>query len=329
MSPFAPARPIVRRAALPALAVLAAVAVAAPAAAQQGVGFTMRTTSAVEGGDATPSVVKVRTRGAVMRFDGVQEAGAERGDFGEGAYTLIDAAGRRIQIVMPGSKQYMELKFDDSTAAAIKTVAATSGAVADLQVSGQSLGSGGTVNGMPTSRHRLTTDFSQIVAAGERPRRMHVVEEYWVSDALRDVVDPLEQLGRTLGGRGGYAKSPYAVVGGSSVNDLLSRRMAEQQRMFKGFPVKTVTTSEETAPDGTVQKSVTTTELSDVQRASFDAALFQVPDGYALFDASAFFANMEAQMKNAVKDNAKNAAAQSAKDAVKGAFGGFLKKKKP
>jgi hypothetical protein len=36
---------------------------------------------------------------------------------------------------------------------------------------------------------------------------MHVVEEYWVADALKDVIDPVEQIGRTLGARGGVGAS--------------------------------------------------------------------------------------------------------------------------
>lgn len=316
-------RPFARRATLLTLSLAIAAPVAAPVAAQaQGVAFTIRSSTMADGAPTEPTMQRVRVRGDVMRFDGEASARTTKDGLGDGAYTLVDAANRRIQVVMPNAKQYMEIKFDDSTALAVKSAAAMTGAVSDLKVAGQSLGSGGVVNGLPTTRHRLTTDFAQLVADGERPRRMHVVEEYWVSPALRDVVDPLEQLGRTLGGRGGYATSPYAAVGGSSVNDLLSRRSAEQQRMFKGFPVKTVTTAEETAPDGSVEKTVTTTEVTDVQRGDFDAALFRVPEGYAPFDPRAFFAN---SMKEAAKEGVK----ESAKDAVKGALGGFLKRKKP
>jgi hypothetical protein len=330
---------------------------AAPLAAQ-GVGFTLRSASgdnvtSASGGSAT----RVRTRGAVMRFDAVADGKQSKDDFGEGAYTLIDAAGRRIQIVMPGQKQYMEIKFDDSTATAIRTVGTVSTAVTDLKVSGQSLGSGGVVNGMPTTKHRMTTDFTELTAGGERPRKLHIVEEYWVSDALRDVIDPLEQLGRALGGKASPVKSPYAALGGSSVNDLLSRRMAEQQKLFKGFPVKTVTTSEETQRDGSVQKTVTVTEVTDVQKGDFDVALFKVPEGYTAFDPKAMLGNMNAQFRDALrgagrdkadaakgqadttslkdaakegaKDAVKDAGKDAAVDAVKNKLGGFLKKKKP
>ena len=322
----------------------------------QGVGFTIRS---ADGPDVSTAgaATRVRTRDAVMRFDGTSD-GRQQADLGDGAYTLVDAANRRIQVVMPANKQYFEMKFDDSTAMALKTAAAASMTVADLKISGQSLGSGGTVNGMPTNRYRLTTDFAELASSGQHQRKMHIVEEYWVADALRDVPDPMEQLGRTLGGKGGFAQSPYSAIGGTSLNEFLTRRAAEQRKLFKGFPVRTVTTSDETGADGKVQHSVSTTELSDVQRGNFDASLFKVPADYTLFDPRAAIANMGAAFRGALKgsgrgkadaagakaadttslgdaakegakDAAKDAGKDAAKDAVKGALGGFLKRKKP
>lgn len=352
--------PSARRARRPVVAALAAVLVTlAPAAGHaQGVGFTVRSSNGPDASGA--SATRVRTRDAVMRFDGAAD-GRQQGELGDGAYTIVDAGNRRIQIVMPATKQYWEMKFDDSTAMALKTAAAVSMAVTDVHMSGQSLGSGGVVNGMSTNKYRLTTDFSEITMGGsgdQRPRKMHVVEEYWVADALRDVPDPMEQLGRTLGGKGGFAKSPYSTIGGTSLNEFLTQRAAEQRKLFKGFPVRTVTTSEETLPNGQVEKSVSTTEIADVQKGNFDAALFKVPDGYTMFDPRAAMANMGAAFRDALKgsgrgkadaagakaadttslgdaakegakDAAKEAGKDAAKDAVKGALGGFLRKKKP
>lgn len=338
-----PSAPRVRQSVAAAL-VVGLVALTPSAGRAQGVGFTIRTAEGPEIGNGA-SATRVRTRESVMRFEG---ASGQKSDMGDGAYTLVDAANRRIQVVMPANRQYFEMKFDDSTAMALKTVTAVSTAVTDVRMSGQSLGSGGSVSGMPTSHYRLTTDFSEITNGKERPRKMHVVEDYWVADALRGVPDPMEQLGRTLGGKGGFVQSPYSAIGGTSLNEFLTRRAAEQRKLFAGFPVRTVTVSEETSPSGDVQRSVSTTELSDVQKASFDAALFKVPEGYTLFDPRAAMANMGAAFRNAMTGNkgdakaadttslgdaakgaAKDAGKESAKDAVKGALGGFLKKKKP
>ena len=298
-------------AALVAFVVTAALA-ATPAA--PGVSFLMRTTSGAGGGAGSPSVNRVRVQGESMRFDS-EGSPAASGDATAGGYTLLDGAGRRVVVVMPERKQYMEIRFDDTTTQALMTAAAVSATtVTDVKVRGESLGGGEAVNGMPTRRYRLTTDYTY--RDGSAPAAptgtMRVVESYWVSDKLAGVADPLEQLGRTLGGRGGFGASPFATVSATSVGALLERRAAEQRRLFKGMPARTVTVTTDVKPGGERSEQTTTTEISDVVRGDLDAALFRVPDGYTKFDMKQLL-NVSAQMKAALRGKA-DAAGTAAAD---------------
>ena len=304
-------RPLRSAALVVGVVVVTAAAAAAPAA--PGVSFLMRTTSGGAGASAAPSVNRVRVQGETMRFDAEGPAPAS-GDVTAGGYTLLDGPGRRAVVVMPERKQYMEIRFDDTTTQALMTAAAVSATtVTDVQVRGESLGAGEAVSGMPTRRFRLTTDYTYrdggapAAVAG----KMRVVESYWVSDKLAGVADPLEQLGRTLGGRGGFGASPFAGVSATSVGALLEKRAAEQRRLFKGMPARTVTVTTDVKPGGERSEQTTTTEISDVVRGEMDPALFRVPDGYTKFDMKQML-NVSAQMKAALRGRADAAGAAAA-----------------
>lgn len=289
---------------------LAAAAVAAAPAAP-GVSFTMRTTTrSGEGPESAPSVNRVRVQGSAMRFDaeGAAKQGTE-GNFSPGAYTLLDGSGRRVVVVMPERQQFMEIRFDDTTTQALMTAMTVTTAVTDVTVRGESMGAGGMVNGMPTRRYRLTSDYKYGMTGSDvagKSGSAHVVEDYWVAKELEGVTDPIEQVGRALGGRGGLGASPFSSIGGTSLSELLAKRTAEQRRLFKGMPARTVTTTTTVEPDEEKSVTVSTTEIADVSRADLDPALFRVPDGYAKFDMKQMM-NVGAQLQSALRGKAANA----------------------
>lgn len=208
----------------------------------------------------------------------------------------------------------MEIRFDDTTTQALMTgMAASATTITDVRVKGESMGSGGAVGGMPTRRYRLTTDYSYLdggsgSSAGAGKAR--VVEDYWVSDRLSGVIDPLEQVGRALGGRGGFGASPFAAVGGTSLGALLEKRASEQRRLFQGMPARTVPTTTDVWPGGGHTETRTTTEIADVVRGDVDPALFRVPEGYTRFDMRQLL-NVSAQLKGALRGRANSAAANA------------------
>ena len=285
-------------------ALVAVAAAAAPLA--PGLSFTMRTTSrSADGAEGTPSINQVRVQGETMRFDAAPTSAPREGDpvVPAGAYTIIDGPGRRVVVVMPERQQFMEVRFDDTTTQALMTAMAVSTTtITDVRVRGESLGGGEAVGGMPTKRYRLTTDYNYLDGNGSTAgtSKMHVVEDYWVSDRLAGVMDPLEQMGRALGGRGGFGASPFATVGGTSLGSLLEKRAAEQRRLFKGMPARTVTTTTDVKAGGERTETRTSTEISNVVRADMDAALFRVPDGYSKFDMKSMM-NVGAQLQNALR----------------------------
>jgi hypothetical protein len=69
---------------------------------------------------------------------------------------------------MPESKQYMEIRLDDSTATALTVAMSATAVVTDVKVSGDALGSGGTVGGLATRKYRLTTDFKYTSTTGSK-----------------------------------------------------------------------------------------------------------------------------------------------------------------
>ena len=294
---------------------LAAVVAAAPLS--PGLSFTMRsTTRGADGADGTPSVSRVRVQGETMRFDAAPSAAPREGDpvVPADAYTILDGPGRRVLMVMPERRQFMEIRFDDTTTQALMTgMAASATTITDVSVKGESMGAGGEVNAMPTKRYRLTTAYSYR-DGGSGPSagtgKMRVVEDYWVSDRLAGVIDPLEQVGRALGGRGGFGASPFAAVGGTSLGALLEKRAAEQRRLFRGMPARTVTTTTDVSAGGERTETRTTTEVADVVRGDLDAALFRVPEGYTRFDMRQLL-NVSAQLKGALRGRANSATADA------------------
>ena len=316
------------------LAATVAVTVAAtPASLAPGLAFTMRTstrtgTAAPRGGDTT----RVQVLGGAIRFDGNDGK----------SYVVVTPAARRLAIVMPAERQYVELSLSDSAAqgaGAMLQLLASTTVVSDIEVSGTSLGGGGTVAGQATSRHRITMSYAEAPGGdGERRRRVRSVEEFWVAPALRDVPDPLEAFTRAFGGKDGMP-----AVGGTA-SELLRRRGEAQRKLFSGLPLKSVATVTTTEADGTTATETTTTEITELRRVDLDPSAFAIPPGFRKVDFNQF-ANLGARLRGAVGDRAREDSARAsdaakdaatdaaraktteAKDRAKCALGRFMKKK--
>jgi hypothetical protein len=64
--------------------------------------------------------------------------------------------------------------------------------VANVKMNGESLGSGGSVNGQSTRHYRLTSEYSYTSSGGSSSTKqgtMRTVEDYYVADVLNDVID--------------------------------------------------------------------------------------------------------------------------------------------
>ena len=300
-----------------------------------GLTFTVRTTTLdSKGRSSPPQDSHVQYLAGTLRFD-ARSGGEQGASYGDGAYTLLDIAARSMTVVMPAQKQYLEFRFDSTASVMTQAMAATTRA-SDISVDGEALGSGGTVNGYATKHYRIVTDYTQLpgVSDPDAPkRRVHSVEEFWVSDALKEIIDPTEALTRAFG-----ANDKVGGIGTTgTMSELMRKRGAAQRKLFTGLPIKTVTRTTTTEPDGRKLEENGAMEIVDLRKADLDPASFKVPAGYAKLDVKAMMTNVGAQLKGAfrnaghtpgdstadttsVKDAATDAAKEAAKEGLKGSL---------
>ena len=259
-----------------------------------GVSFIIKSSTSRDGNiSAAGSGTRVQALDGKLRFEGDER---QQGTSGKGSYVIVDPAAKSLSMVMPESRQYIQINLADSTTQALGSMASLMAAttiVSDIQVSGTSLGSGGVVNGYPTNRYRITTSFAEVPSAGEGQRRVRMVEEFWVTSQLKDIPDPMEAFTRAFGGKNGLPQ-----VGGT-MSDLMRKRGDAQRKLFTGLPLKAVATTTSTERDGSTQEETSVTEIVDLKRVDLDASAFQVPAGYAKLDMKSFM-NVGNQLRNAL-----------------------------
>jgi hypothetical protein len=192
---------------------------------------------------------------------------------------------------MPASQQYWETRFDS---AALQRAESRS-VISDIDVSGNSLGSGGTVNGYATKRYRITTRYTETPSGTtkrEGRKKVHVVEDVWVADALTDLPDPMQAYLRV--------SPPSGTVG-----DLVEEQARARRKLFKGLPIRTMWQLTQTFDGGAKASRTLTIDVLDLKRGSLDPAAFRVPDGYTRFDLAARMNAVELLLKEARKESAK------------------------
>ena len=204
--------------------VLGAAAHAPTPTLASGLSFTIRTTTEPGGG---VSVTKVKWLDGKARFDMEDAKGKDAG-----SYMLVDTKQRSAAMVMTGSKQYVQIKFD-STAGVMMQAMAMNSYVTDIEVSPAALGAGGVVNGQSTRRYRITTTFKTGDNSGgtTKLRDVKLVEEFWVADQLKDVPDPRELFARAFGGKvnTGGQQMPQMQAGPLGAGGELMRKRSEAQ----------------------------------------------------------------------------------------------------
>jgi len=292
-------------------AVLAAGAVtllaAAPTPYAPGVSFTIKSSSSSGStSNSAGSGTRVQALNGLLRFD----ADDAKSSGGKGSYTIVNPAAKTISLVMPDSRQYIEINWADSTGQALGAMASLMAAttvVSDIQVSGSALGSGGSVNGYNTSRYRINTSFSEAAGGAEGQRKVKMVEEFWVTNELKDIPDPMEAFTRAFGGQSGMPQM------GGTMADLMKKRGDAQRKLFTGLPIKSVVKTTTTERDGTTREETSTSEIVDLKRIDIDVAAFRVPAGYAKMDMKSFM-NVGNQMRNALRGAGKSGSSAKAGD---------------
>ena len=280
------------RIALAGAAIVTLAAASAPFA--PGVSFVIKSSTTRDGStSASNPGTRVQALGGLLRFDGDE---SRQSTGGKGSYVIVNPTAKSLSMVMPESRQYLQISLADSTTQALGTMASLMAAttiVTDIQVSGTALGSGGVVNGYPTNRYRITTSFTEAPSSGEGQRKVRMVEEFWVTSQLKDIPDPIEAFTRAFGGKNGMPQM------GGTLSELMRKRGDAQRKLFTGLPLKSVSTSTMTERDGSTSEETSVTEIVDLKRADLDASAFEVPAGYTKLDMKSFM-NVGNQLRNAL-----------------------------
>jgi hypothetical protein len=264
-----------------------------------GVTFTIR--SSTEGNPAE-QVSKVRFLNGVIRFDVEDAKDAKKAKANNGVgYVLVDSKARSVAMVMPEMQKYMEVKFD-STAGMVMQAMAMNSYVTDIDVSSGALGAGGVVNGVATRRYRITMSYKTADNGRNDLQNLcsvKSVEEFWVSDQLKDFPDPTEAMARAFGGMGQKTQMP-SMGGVGGAGELMRKRAAAQQKLFNGIPVRSKWTNEESCPGKEAKSSNGQTDITDIQKADLDPADFKVPAGFTKLDMQSL-EGMKSSFKDALR----------------------------
>lgn len=300
--------------------------------------FTIRSQSS-QTGNRESVVMKGRGMfaGENARLEILDASGSGGGEmFGsKGSYFLLLDGGKKMILVDPAQKSYMEWDMQGMLAGMSKMMGALGGLVrmemSDVKVEAQSMGSGGVVNGYSTQHVRLVQNYTMNakVMGRSSTSRVETTTDYYFAPELRALVNPFVQN-----------SGAFTAMGDMFNNAEYKRQMEAVQSKLTGVPVKSVARSVTTNPDGKQETSIVTTEMTGFQNSDIAAATFAVPSGFQAvempkFDMPALGGNTHGEDGQSIgdalregaaegaKEGAREGAKDAAKDAAKGALGGL------
>jgi hypothetical protein len=261
---------------------------------REGLTFTIRTGgTSFDGRPLDAGSIPTQILGRVLRFDfpsrpdptGMHRATPE-------VYMLVDMTAKTTIVVMPAWKQYLETPFDS---AVVQRTPSTT--VSDIDVSGTTVGKGEIVSGFATTRYRITSHYTETLGKtikGEARKKVHVVDDVWVPDALKDVPDPVQVFVRVF--------QPSGMV-----SALVEKQADARRKLFTGLPIRTTWVYTQTFDGGSSASKTSTIDIVDLRRTELDPAAFRVPDGYRRLDLAALLKATELFSKS-IMDARKGAA---------------------
>ena len=244
---------------------------------------------------------------------------------GKGSYFLMLDGGKKMMLVDPANKQYMEWDAAGMFAGMSKMMNAMSGLVkmemSDVKIESHNLGAGETIQGYKTVHYRMVQNYTMNVKVFGRSSksRNETTTDYYFAPALRGLANPFVSNGQALAGSSDMFNNP----------DYKSQMAAAQSRIEYGVPVKTVITTVRTDEKGKAETSVVTSEMLNFHNTDVPSSTFHIPDHYTLVQMPKLDANIAAGAPAAGKDsgstvtvpdiNADSAAKKAAADAAKAA----------
>lgn len=242
------------------------VAIPLHAEAQAGHRYTFRVTGQ-DGPDATGTVSDVGARARIDMHDDADQ---------DHSYILLSEGGHRLIFVRPAERTYSvidDTTFEHVAGKALEGVE-RSGLVdmrlTQPRIQSEYLGGGPAIAGYPTKHYRLTQEYTVAIGAlGFHSEDMHqrVVVDYWVTTDVRLAHNPLMEMLATVGTALAQADA-----------DFVDQATAARAHLFDGFPLRLVVHSYDEGEDAS--QDTRTIEVTHIEKASFDPAMFRVPAGY-------------------------------------------------
>ncbi len=321
-------------AALPLL--LAAKPLSAPVSGGTTYEWVMRSQSSRTGDKES---VMMRGRGTFAGNDGkleileasAQSTGGQSNMFGgKGSYFLVLDGGKKMMMVDPTNKQYMEWDMASMMAGMSKMVNAVGGMVkmemSDVKIDAHNMGPGETIQGYQTVHYQMVQNYTMSVKVfgHESKSRNESTTDYYFAPALKGLANPFVSNSQA------YAQS-FDMFNNPDYKTQMSAAMSKIGSA--GVPLKSVVKSVRTDEKGKQETSIVTTEMVNFKNGDIPSSTFAIPAGYTQVQMPKLDANMAAGSDNsggqkaadinadsiakAAKDSAKAGVKDAAKDAAK------------
>jgi hypothetical protein len=313
-------------AALPLL--VAARPLAAPTASGMSYDFIVRSQSD-RSGNKEMAIMKGRGTfaGTDGRIDILESASGGNVFGGKGSYFLMLDGGKKMLLVDPTNKQYVEWDMANMVAGMSKLVNAVGGLVkmemSDVKIDAHNLGPGQTIEGYRTVHYQMIQNYTMTVKIFGRGSKSRVesTTDYYFAPALKGLANPFVSNSQAWAQSFDMFNNP----------DYKSQMSAAMARIEFGVPVKTVIRSINTDDKGKQSTSVVTSEMVGFKSVDVPKSTFAIPTDYKMMEMPKVDANLTADTggkdakgakapdinADSIAAAAKKGAAEGAKDAVK------------
>jgi hypothetical protein len=203
------------------------------------------------------------------------EGGENRDRDRRGEYMVISDHGKHVAVVRPRKREYAVVTADSLARLVSVGLNAVSRFVdvklGGLEASASKLGPGEEIAGYATEKYRMTQQYRlQMKVFGAQPTLTgRLTTDFWISPQLAVPSNPFFDF---------FALLPSALALQSP--DYVRQSLAERAKMFETLPLRTVATLEMTDADGKVTRSISTIEVTPVQRSAIDPTRFEIPSSY-------------------------------------------------
>jgi ribosomal protein L11 len=279
--------------------------------------------------------VMMRGRGTFAGKDGkleileasAQSTGGQSNMFGgKGSYFLVLDGGKKMMMVDPTNRQYMEWDMASMMAGMSKMVNAVGGMVkmqmSDVKIDANNMGPGETIQGYRTVHYQMVQNYTMSVKVfgHESKSRNESTTDYYFAPALKGLANPFVSNSQA------YAQS-FDMFNNPDYKTQMSAAMSKIGSA--GVPLKSVMKSVRTDEKGKQETSIVTTEMVNFKNGDIPSSTFAIPAGYTLVQMPKLEAGSDNSggqkaadinadsIAKAAKDSAKAGMKDAAKDAAK------------